>query len=137
MRRHLLGDHAAHRCPDDVRPLDFEGIEEIRDIVCHVDQQVRRLRDRLTVQQRRQVRHTGGMEMGGEPDVAVVEPHHPETTTGQLPAEIHIPAQQLAAQTRDQHERRIVAGAERLVRDLDLTALGKRDGAEAGLWRLR
>jgi hypothetical protein len=59
--------------------------------------------------------------VAGQPDVAVVEPDHPQTLVDELLAEPLAPEDQLRAQAHDQQDGGIVRVTHVLVIDLQLT----------------
>lgn len=94
-----LGDHSAHRCPDDVGVLD---VQECRGIVGHVFQGVQRFAGPAQpgADQPREQRRSGDLLFGfaGQADIAVVIANDTQTVCAEHFAEFGPPQQQLGAQ---------------------------------------
>ncbi len=117
-----LGDHAAHGGPHYVGGSMAQGVEEPDGVLRHVRERVggrdgpagHGRGERLDRVGRPQV-----VQVGGQADVAVVEPDHPVAPVGQLGAEVGRPCRHLGAQAHYQEHRRVGRVAELLVLDGD------------------
>jgi hypothetical protein len=105
---------------DEVDPVEAEVVAQAPRVGGHVEQGVRRL-DGVALQQPddRAGRVDVGVDLGREPDVAVVEAHDEEAPVGEALAELGVPPDQLGAETSHEDERRVLGLAEGLVLELD------------------
>ena len=106
-----LGDHPAHRQAHHVRLFDAVGVEDGDRVIGHVGQQVG-----LAARTDRRI-----VEVGRQPDVAVVEPDDVEPAGDELLAPRLGVVDALAAESVDEEQRRIAGRAERLVVELAVT----------------
>ena len=81
-----------------------ERVEQSSGVLGHVHQRVRRRRCGLAAEQGAEVRSPALVEVGGHPDVAVVEPDHVESVVGELVAEPFVPAEHLGGEPRDEQQ---------------------------------
>ena len=105
VRRHQLGDHAAHGDADDVRALDSQGVQQSGRVGGHVVQGVgdrRLLAGDHGGDDRADVRRAGGVDLFGKAHIAVVEHDDPVAARRELVGEGAGPAGQLPAQAHDQ-----------------------------------
>ena len=112
--------------------LDPELVEQAEAVVRHVAQQVGRL-DPQAGHRAHHVRH-GGVDLGREPRVAVVEADHMEAALGEALAELEVPVDQLHPEPHYEQERGIARVADRLVDELDLSDPGALLGHRPGSW---
>ena len=103
---------------------DAERVEEADRIAGHVVQRIRRVS--RTTEQRHDVGRPERVELGGEADIAVVEPRHPESATCDQLAEGVIPFDHLVREPHHKEERRGLGIAEAVV--LELEAVDARAG---------
>lgn len=96
--REHLRHHAAHRVPGDVRLLDAQIVEHAQHVLGQIDEVVAAVD---VVGPAEELRETG---------VAVVEAHHPQAAGGEDADELLVPAEQLGAAARDEHEHGGVGG---------------------------
>ncbi|CFR73373.1 Uncharacterised protein [Mycobacterium tuberculosis] len=120
-----LGDHAAHRRPDDVRVLDVEVIEQRRGVGGHVFQRVGSLAGQTEPgpdQPRGQwLSRAVALGLGGQADIAVVVADDAQALRDEPRAEVGPPQQHLGAQAHDQQHRRVVEVTHVLVVQLHIT----------------
>ncbi len=104
-----------------MRRLQAECAQEPVDVAGHVEQGVRRgSGGGTTAQQRTQVGDAGLGEVGGQPDVPVVEADDVEAVAREPGTEPFVPAQHLGRQAHHEQEGRVGRVAEALVGDLDV-----------------
>jgi len=114
--RHRLGDHPAHRRPDDVCLFDAEVIEEPDPVGSHVGKgvrhrHVRRVRQLQSAENggqhgRQHGRQVGGLtvEFARQPTVAVVEADHVPPALGDQPAETFVPCDHLCREPHHEQQ---------------------------------
>jgi hypothetical protein len=95
-----LGDHPAHRHTDEVGGVDAEGVEHADGIGGHVPDPVRR---------------TGPVDVGGQPDVPVVELHDPVPGSDEALDQLTWPPQHRRPASHHQEHRHPVRSAQLLV----------------------
>ena len=103
---HVLGNHAAHRRPDDVGALYAQGVQHAEGVLRHVVQGVGRLGGQAHAELDRfpeQIGRAQVVEFLGQADVAVVMPDDPVTLLHQRLHQLYGPGHQLHAQPHDEH----------------------------------
>ncbi len=109
-----------------MRGLDRQGVQQSGGVVGHVAQRIGDV-DRIALHLPREHRqHIGDPmlgELGRQPDVAIVEPDDPVTARRELRAKLLVPGDHLRGEPHDQHQRRGIAVAERVVAKLDAVRL--------------
>lgn len=127
--RDQLRDHATHRRADDVRACKVQRIHQAHRVVGHVVERVRgphRQPQPLRCQRHHQGCAAASRHARRQAAVAIVEAHDAETLARQCCAERVGPGDRLHAQPHDQHDRRRLRVAERLVVDAHAVRVGRR-----------
>jgi hypothetical protein len=116
--------------------------EQTSSVASHVDQRVGRCSRALAaLEQTPQVGISRLGEVGGQPDVAIVETDHPQALIREQQAEPFVPAKHLCGQAHHEQDGWIFGIAERLIRDHDVAYRRLlcvfRHCHSSGLWCLR
>ena len=122
---HRLGDHPAHRNPDDMSLGDAELGQEFARVVCHVLNSIRSRRG-VTREERRDVGRS--LELGRKSAVTIVVADHVEAARTQTVDESLRPRDQLATETHDQQQDRIGRIPLSAVLDFDAVGMCSRHG---------
>ena len=124
--RDELGDHAPHRRPDDVDPVEAECVDKAGGVVGEVLEPVRgegpNGLEVTTGCGTDQLTEVDGelVELRRQAGVSVVEPDHEPATPGEPVAEAAVPGEHLRAEPGDQQDRGVGRVAERLVLEVDV-----------------
>ena len=97
-----LGDHAAHRRPDDVRRVDVEGVEQADRVGGHVTEGVG---GPSGAEEHRGAARDRRLDVSRAADVAVVESDHPVAALAEQVAERPVPEDHLGAEAHHEEER--------------------------------
>jgi hypothetical protein len=115
---HVLSDHPAHRGADHVHAVQAECLQQADRVVGQIGEPVGD-RGRVAAEYGHDVGGPRGVQVRGEPDVAVVEPDDEVAAFGGSGAEVVRPPDHLRGQAHDDEHRRVAGVPEGLVGEVD------------------